>query len=285
MSRRVLVTGAASGLGLALVRRFADAGDQVLATDLAGTVDVLPEGVHYQRLDVRSDDDWSEARDWVSKEWGGLDVLVNNAGVATGGRIDVSAMDEWELATQVNLLGVARGCHTFAGLFKEQRSGHIVNVASIAGLVHPPAMAAYNAVKAGVVALSETLGHELAPYGIASSVVCPSFFRTNLVASMRGRDEDAAAKIARLVNESPLSADDIAVAVLEGIDRKDPLILPDEVARAAYELKWSDRTAYDKQMAVTAMRAFERAEFSPELSGRSDARAHAHPDKSEGEGV
>ena len=257
-SRRVLVTGAASGLGLALVRRFAAAGDRVLATDLAPSVDVLPDDVGYLTLDVRSDEQWTAAREWVVSGWDGLDILVNNAGVAAGGRIDLSTMDEWELATQVNLLGPARGCHTFAGLFKEQRSGHIVNVASIAGLVHPPAMAAYNAVKAGVVALSETLGHELAPYGITSSVVCPSFFRTNLSASLQGRDSDTAKKMAKLMDDSPLSADDIAAAVLEGIDRSDELILPDEVARASYDLKWADRKAYDAQMRATAARAMER---------------------------
>ena len=258
MSRRVLVTGAASGLGLALVRRFAEAGDRVLATDLAGTVDVLPDGVHYRQLDVRSDDDWSDARDWVTAEWHGLDVLVNNAGVATGGRIDVSTMEEWESVTEINLFGVVRGCRTFASLFKQQRSGHIVNVASIAGLVHPPGMSSYNAIKAAVVALSETLHHELAPYDVATSVVCPSFFRTNLAASLRGSDKDVESKAAQLIERSTLTADQIAEAVFNGIENKDPLILTDDVARASYALKWSDRVSYDKQMAVTAMRAFER---------------------------
>lgn len=258
MSRRVLVTGAASGLGLALVRRFVDAGDRVLATDLAGTVDVLPDGVHYRQLDVRSDDDWSDARDWVTKEWEGLDVLVNNAGIATGGRIDVATMEEWESVTEINLFGVVRGCRTFASLFKQQRSGHIVNVASIAGLVHPPGMSSYNAIKAAVVALSETLHHELAPYDVYTSVVCPSFFRTNLAASLRGNDKDVESKAAQLIERSTLTADQIAEAVFDGIENLDPLILTDDVARASYELKWADRAAYDKQMAVTATRAFER---------------------------
>jgi len=258
LSRRVLVTGAASGLGLALVRRFADAGDRVLATDLAGTADVLPDGVHYRQLDVRSDRDWSDARDWATAEWGGLDVLVNNAGIATGGRIDVSTMQEWESVTEINLFGVVRGCRTFASMFKQQRSGHIVNVASIAGLVHPPGMSSYNAIKAAVVALSETLHHELAPYDVATSVVCPSFFRTNLAASLRGNDKDVESKAAQLIERSTLTAEVIAEAVFVGIENKDLLILTDDVARASYELKWADRATYDKQMAVTAMRAFER---------------------------
>ena len=78
----------------------------------------------------------------------------------------------------INLLGVVRGCRTFVPMMKAQGSGHIVNTASLAGLVHPPAMASYTAVKAGVVALSETLSYELDPFGISVSAVCPGFFRT-----------------------------------------------------------------------------------------------------------
>ncbi len=256
---RVLVTGAASGLGLALVRRFAERGDEVLATDLA---DALPEGspagVQYRTLDVRSDPDWEAAREWVQQTWGGLDVLVNNAGVAAGGRIDKTPMADWELVTEVNLLGPVRGCRTFAPLLKAQRSGHIVNVASIAGLVHPPGMACYNATKAGVVALSETLHHELAPYGVVTSVVCPSFFRSNLASSLRGGDPDVEQRAAALIEQSELSADEVADAVLGGIENQDPVILTDDVARASYHLKHTDRAAYDDQMQLNAQRAFER---------------------------
>ena len=89
MSRRVLVTGGASGLGLALVRRMADRGDRVVAVDLADDrPESIPDGVEYLRLDVRSQRDWDAALLWVREQWGGLDLLVNNAGVATGGRID-----------------------------------------------------------------------------------------------------------------------------------------------------------------------------------------------------
>ena len=103
---------------------------------------------------------------WVEEHWGGLDVLVNNAGVAGGGRIDVAGMDEWPWITEINLFGVVRGTRTFVSMFKEPGVGHIVNIASLAGLVHPAGMGSYNAVKAGVVALSETTSHELAEYGV-----------------------------------------------------------------------------------------------------------------------
>lgn len=104
--------------------------------------------------------------------------------MAAGGRIDVLTVEDWRWITEINLFGVVRGCRTFTPLFKRQGSGHIVNTASAAGLVHPPVMSSYNAVKAAVVALSETLTHELGPYGITTSVVCPTFFRTNLASSL-----------------------------------------------------------------------------------------------------
>ncbi len=116
-------------------------------------------------------------------------MLVNNAGVAGGGRIDRCTIDEWRWITDINLFGVVRGTQAFTPMLKEQRSGHIVNVASLAGLVHPAGMGSYNAVKAAVVAFTETCGHELAAYGIRASVVCPSYFRTNLMDSMQGSDE------------------------------------------------------------------------------------------------
>jgi NAD(P)-dependent dehydrogenase (short-subunit alcohol dehydrogenase family) len=240
---RVLVTGAASGLGAALTSAFRARGDEVLATDVTGG-DLT--------LDITSDEDWSAALEHVEGTWGGLDMLVNNAGVAGGGRLDVATMDEWEWITNINLFGVVRGTRTFVPLFKRQRSGHIVNIASLAGLVHPAGMASYNAVKAAVVALTETTGHELAGYGVRASVVCPSYFRTNLMSSLRGADEELSGVVAHLVRSSPITADDIAAAVLEGLDRGDELIVPDQPARDAYALKQADRAAYDAVMRAQA---------------------------------
>ncbi len=210
-------------------------------------------------LDVRSDDDWAAARARVEEHWGGLDVLVNNAGVAGGGRIDVAGMDEWQWITEINLFGVVRGTRTFVPMFKEQRSGHIVNVASLAGLVHPAGMGSYNAVKAGVVAFSETCSHELAEYGVRCSVVCPSYFRTKLIENMQalqppGGDTAVGQVIGGLVAAAPLGPEEIAAAVLEGMDRGDELILPDAAARAAYELKQTDRPSYDQVMRKQASR-------------------------------
>jgi NAD(P)-dependent dehydrogenase (short-subunit alcohol dehydrogenase family) len=257
---RVLVTGAAYGLGAALTSAFRARGDEVLATDLVPVETPEPSTLATTdagelsglRLDITSDADWAAVLAHVEETWGGLDMLVNNAGVAGGGRLDVATIDEWEWITNINLFGVVRGTRTFVPMFKRQRSGHIVNVASLAGLVHPAGMASYNAVKAAVVALTETTGHELAGYGVRASVVCPSYFRTNLMSSLRGADEQLAGIVAHLVESSPITADDIAAAVLEGLDRGEEVIVPDQPARDAYTLKQTERAAYDAVMRAQA---------------------------------
>lgn len=244
-SRRVLVTGAASGLGLALVKAFAGSGDRVLATDVsADRPAALPALVDYLPLDVRSDEAWSAALERVLASMGGLDLLVNNAGVAAAGRIDVATMDEWQWIVDINLLGVVRGCRTFTTLFKSQGSGHIVNTASLAGLVHAPGMSAYNTVKAGVVALSETLLHELSPHGIAVSVICPSFFRTNLTNSFRGADAEVEQAGAAMVNRSRRTADQVAATVVRGIDARRDIILTDPEGHIVWRLKRFARPLY-----------------------------------------
>lgn len=264
---RVLVTGAASGLGLALVTQLAEQGCRVLATDVhAEPSEELQAllGAHadlaYRALDVTSDVDWSTARDHVVETWDGLDVLFNNAGVAAGGRIELSEMDQWQWIVDINLLGVVRGCRTFVPVMKEQAARRstpgpvIVNTASAAGLIHPPRMSEYNAVKAGVVALSETLFHELKPNGIQVSVVCPTFFKTNLTASLRGKDEAAQKSAAKLIDGSKRTAADIATIVLSEVEKGRHIVLTDREGKLAYTAKRFLRPLYYREMAKAAVR-------------------------------
>ena len=262
---RALVTGGSSGLGAALCRALIARGDQVVSADVNLPGEPV-EGVGYLTLDVRSDQDWSDAVAWVDREWGGLEVLYNNAGVAGGGRVDVAGIDEWQWITEINLFGVVRGTKAFVPMMKRQRSGLIVNTASLAGLVHPAGMGSYNAVKAAVVAFTETIGHELAEHGIRAAVVCPSYFRTGLVEHVQGRRSHGGAEpptvsdsavgevIGALVANAPLGPDEIAAEVLAALDRGEELILPDDDARAAYRLKVGDRAAYDAVMRKQAAR-------------------------------
>jgi NAD(P)-dependent dehydrogenase (short-subunit alcohol dehydrogenase family) len=250
---RILITGAASGLGAALAQEYAGRGARLLLTDLREIPDDLrltAEGS--LRHDITSDEDWELIRSWVEEHWGGLDLLVNNAGVAGGGRIEWCDIEEWRWITEINLLGIVRGVRSFTPMLKVQRQGHILNVASLAGLVHPAGMGSYNAVKAAVVAFTETIGHELGPFGVTASVACPSYFRTNLMSSMRGADATLGSVIAGLVERSPYTAGEIAREIVEGVDRGDRVIVPDDAARAAVALKRDDPDGYHQVMVAQA---------------------------------
>ena len=170
-------------------------------------------------------------------------------------------------AGSINLLGVVRGCRTFAPLLKAQGSGHIVNTASLAGLVHAPGMSAYNTVKAGVVALSETLSHELAPHGIDVSVVCPSFFRTNLGSSFQGADTEMEAAGKKMVSGSKRSAEQVAEIVVRGIDARRDVILTDLEGQIAWRAKRFARPAYTAVMKRSATRRLGRASGGRAISG------------------
>jgi NAD(P)-dependent dehydrogenase (short-subunit alcohol dehydrogenase family) len=290
--RRVLITGAASGLGLALAEAWAQRGWNVLLTDrdeaaleretarLAGIAPRATRGEEVAErlatrsgaaalpepriaslvLDVTDEDDWAAALDWVRERWGGLDVLVNNAGVATGGRMELASMEDWRWVIDINLLGVVAGCRTFIPLFKDQGSGHIVNTASLAGLLAPPTMASYNVVKAGVVALSETLRFELMPYGINTTVVCPSFFKTNLTESLRTTDASVVRAMDKLVTNSSIPASTIAEQVAYGVDEGRFLVLTDRDGRVAYFVKRFVPPLYRSKAAQASRRLRANAE-------------------------
>lgn len=233
---RVLLTGGCSGLGLELARLFAADGAKVVVGDVheQAPLGVLPEGVVYRQLDIRSDEQWEETRNWMESNWGGIDVLVNNAGIAAGGRLDVEGMDNWQRIVDINLLGAVRGLRTFVPLMKAQRSGQIINTASLAGLVHAPAMASYNAVKAGMVAISETARWELAPYRISVSVICPSFFRTNLHESLHGKDVEMEATAVHLITKAPRSARQVAGVAFKKVKKDKFVVLTDPDGQIAH---------------------------------------------------
>lgn len=258
---RVLVTGAAAGFGLALTQLLSERGCRVLAVDLAvdapAALAGLP-GVTYRRLDVRSDEDWQAAKEFVLSEWKGLDLLFNNAGIGSGGDIEEESIERWEHIISINLLGVVRGCKAFVPVFKAQHTGHIVNTASAAGLVHPPSMASYCSVKAGVVALSETLMFELEPFGIRVSAICPSFFQTTIADNMP--EGDAKRMAAAMLKASGRTAREVAERTLAGVDAGEPVILPDRDARAAYLAKRFARPLYLRQVRAMAAKGRARRE-------------------------
>lgn len=260
---RVLITGAASGLGRALALAWSGRGARVIVADLnpergAESVELCraagaAEAV-FLELDVRREADFVAAADWALTHWQGLDVLVNNAGVAGGGAFEGIPEADWQWLLDINLMGVVRGCRAFVPLFKRQGAGQFVNIASMAGLLNPPAMSNYNVAKAGVIALTETLAVELQPWGIRSLVVCPSYFQTNLNESLRTRDDATRAALPKLLASSELSADDIAAGILQAIDRGDSEYLPHPRAREARALKQADPAAFRAELLRQARR-------------------------------
>ncbi|EKF73494.1 short chain dehydrogenase [Alcanivorax hongdengensis A-11-3] len=244
-SQRVLITGGASGLGRAMAESWLRDGARVLIGDvneargketLAALAD-LPGTLEFIHLDVRDAASLNHVREWLEQHWGGLDVLVNNAGVAAAARIDRGDMADWDWIFDINVKGVVRGCKVFVPLMKRQGQGHIVNIASLAGLLNAPVMGSYNVTKAGVIALSETLRYELAPYGIHTTVVCPGFFRTNLHESMRTPEPGMIETVDKLLSSNELTAAQIADMIKKAVARRQFFLLPHKSGRRAYWFK------------------------------------------------
>lgn len=233
--RRVLITGAGSGLGRALAFCFAENGWRVACADINidaanDTVRRITEfGVGAMGLwvDVGDDGAVEDMRDEILAAWDGVDMIICNAGVACAGSIADSSLEDWRWTLNINLMGVVRCCRAFLPAMLRQARGHVVNIASFAGIANAPHMAAYSASKAGVISFSETLRAELAlkASGMKVSVVCPSFFQTNLMQSSRAPEPDKAlAK--KLMASAKESADDVAAAIYRGAMRGDFMIFP-----------------------------------------------------------
>lgn len=240
--QRIFVTGGASGLGLAIAKYFSLNGWRVAIGDIhdaRGSAALPALGRHalYLHCDVTQDADLTSARERLEHAWGGVDVVVNNAGVAAAGPIEDLTLADWQWIIDINLLGVVRGCRTFVPLLKAQGGGHIVNVASMAGLIDVPFMSSYNATKAAVVSLSETLQNELAANNIGVSVVCPSFVKTNLTESIRTPDPRFATMMARLLDKGGLTADDVARDVYGAVRDKRFYVLSHLEGNLAWRLK------------------------------------------------
>lgn len=253
---RIAITGAASGLGRELALRWAREGARVAIADLhaersvAVADEVVARGgealVH--RCDVRRTEDLETLVAACRRAWGGLDVFVSNAGIAGGGTFETITDEQWLSVLDIDLMGVVRGARAVVPLFKAQGSGTLVNVASMAGLLAPPGMASYNVAKTGVVALSETLHGELAPFGIRVVCVCPSFFQTNLLESLDTSDDAMRRSFERLLRSSDLTAADVAERVFASVAARDFLCLPHPKGREALDQKRRDYAAYLAEM-------------------------------------
>jgi NAD(P)-dependent dehydrogenase (short-subunit alcohol dehydrogenase family) len=193
-----VVTGAASGIGRALAERCVKEGMKVVLADIeektlaqaSQELDATGTNVLAVRTDVSKAVDVAELARKTLDRYGAVHLLFNNAGVGAGTTVWESTLADWEWTLGVNLWGVIHGVRTFVPLMLKQNSeGHIVNTASMAGLISGPGLGIYKVTKHGVVTLSETLYHELTLTGakIKVSVLCPGWVHTQILASARNR--------------------------------------------------------------------------------------------------
>jgi NAD(P)-dependent dehydrogenase (short-subunit alcohol dehydrogenase family) len=224
--RRAFVTGAASGLGRAFALALARDRWQLGLADLAGDrlarvraeVEAAGGRATTYTGDVSTHEFVESALASFTAEAGGLDFLINNAGVAVAGLVEATSPEDWRWAVDINLLGVVHGCRAAVPVMRRQRSGVILNIASSAGFAAAPQMGAYNATKAAVISLTETLAGELHGSGVQASVAMPGFFRTALLETMRAPAAESA-MARRLMEGSAYDAADAARAILDATAR------------------------------------------------------------------
>ena len=195
-----VVTGGASGIGLGLATRFAAEGMRLVLADIEdGALEAAAQGLREsgaEVLAVQTDAGDAASMDNLGERtldhYGAVHIVCNNAGVGTHGRMWELSVNDWEFVLRVNLWGVIHGVRVFAPHLIEQDEGHIVNTASMAGLVSVAGAGPYNVSKHGAVTLSETLSAELRDAGsnVGVSVLCPGLVATNLGASERNRPAD-----------------------------------------------------------------------------------------------
>jgi NAD(P)-dependent dehydrogenase (short-subunit alcohol dehydrogenase family) len=267
--KTAVVTGGASGIGLALGRAFAREGMKVMLADVeAGALEravaeLKAAGAEVRGVlcDVADRGAVERAAAETIAAFGKVHVLCNNAGIGVGGRpVDQVPPADWEWVIGVNLMGVIHGIAAFLPRIRaQQEGGHVVNTASMAGLLSGPLMSPYNVTKFAVVTLSETLFGELADTGIGVSVLCPGYVDTRIDESARNRParlgpppEPTAVtreRVAQLKTRlrGGMKPDDVAARVLAAVRDGDFYIFTDPQMRELVEQRYRYiLAAYDR---------------------------------------
>ncbi|GFD70233.1 short chain dehydrogenase [Alteromonas sp. KUL156] len=248
---RILITGGATGLGQAIALKWAekwsnkDKSIDICIADINQergneTVDMLSAqgaSAFYVHCDITFDNEVKALAQTIETRWGGVDYVFNNAGVATGGSLLDETIEQWQWVFDINVLGMVRVSRALLPLMREQGGGYFINVASQAGLTPIPYMGSYNAVKAAVVSFSETMKLELAPDNIDVSVVCPSFFKTNLDESMRSSNPASHKMLNKFFAKADMSKEDVAESIYQQVGKKQFLILTHKLGKRAFLLK------------------------------------------------
>ena len=251
MARITIVTGAASGIGQALASALVARGDTVVVADVDGDGAERTAGELARRgpgaaapavVDVRDAGAVQALVDQTRDTYGRLDVMVNNAGIGVGGEVQELLLAHWDRVIDVNLRGVVHGVRAAYPVMVGQRSGHIVNTASLAGLLPTPGLTPYSMTKHAVVGLSLSLRAEAAGYGVRVTAVCPGVVDTPILD--KGGPDDLpkpaltahAREFFRQFQPRFYAADQMARDIVRGIDRNTALVIAPASARVAWYL-------------------------------------------------
>jgi NAD(P)-dependent dehydrogenase (short-subunit alcohol dehydrogenase family) len=239
------ITGGGSGIGLGLAQVFSEAGMKVVIADVREdhleqalvTLKASGAAAHGIRLDVSDRAAFGRAAQETLQLHGKVHLLCNNAGVSIFGPMEAATYDDWDWIMGVNVGGVINGVQSFLPHLKGHGEGsHIVNTASMAGLLVGPGMGLYSASKYAVVGLTQSLRLDLAPHGIGVSALCPGFVRSNIHEAVLSRPKHLAHTGYRVGAEDMKRLDqllsvgmtplDVARAVRRGVERNDLWIFP-----------------------------------------------------------
>ncbi len=256
------VTGAASGLGRAMALAFAGEGMDLALADveekdlLSVQKEIEAKGVRAfsMRVDVSKQSEVDAFAANTGTHFGHIHLVCNNAGVSPLGAAWENSLADWQWILGVNLWGVIHGVRAFVPRLIEQNEGHVVNTASVAGLISPPGSGAYNVTKHAVVALSETLHHDLRSRGsgVGVSVLCPAYVPTRITESERNRPKEFKASqksaetlareamLKKAVASGRLSADDVAQAVVAAVKQNRFYILTHPRIKGAIRARMED---------------------------------------------
>ncbi|WP_440877120.1 SDR family oxidoreductase [Thalassotalea sp. PLHSN55] len=248
MTTRLLITGGATGLGKALAMTWAKHNarqvkiciadiHQTRGEETVTQLTALGVDAFFSLCDITNNEQIDATVSLIKQQWQGLDVVINNAGVATGGSLLGESISQWQWVLDINLLGMVRVSQAVLPIFKQQQHGYFINIASQAGLTPIPFMNSYNAVKAAVIALSETMKLELVHDNIDVSVVCPSFFKTHLDESMRTSEPAMEKMMNRAFDKADISAEQVAERIYQQAQQRTFLILTHKLGKKAYLMK------------------------------------------------
>jgi len=267
--KNVVVTGAASGLGRSLALVLARKGCRIGIADInmdgaAETLEMVERaggsGETF-KLDVSNPEEVEAMAFHFFDTWGRVDLLVNNAGVVVTGYVGDITLEDWEWITAINFWGMVYGCHSFIPRMRKQGGGHIMNVASSAGLLTLLEMSPYNTSKAAIVALSETLRSEVAPDNIGVTALCPMFFNTHLLDNMRYTDEFEPEFAHTTFEHARMTADEVAERAIRAVEKNKLYCVPQLSGRIFWFIKRLNPALYYDSLATINRRPWGNAFF------------------------